>query len=156
MEMAAAPLIIFAVLRVAPPRTGWEIAAVSLSLLAASILLLLGGAYWCGVLRRAGGKPALLRQVLRVADRAERPILALLAVAWLVSIGALAVEGWSRPVIAAFACSALAALEYVNYFQVQLQHFDHWADFQRLLTGRGFRPAHLGRDVAALRRGKQP
>jgi hypothetical protein len=34
---------------------------------------------------------------------------------------------------------------------VQLQHFDNGADFKRLIGGRGFRRAHLARDLAAYR-----
>ena len=47
--------------------------------------------------------------------------------------------------------TALAALEYVNYYKFQVQHFDNWADFKRLMTGRGFRKAHMARDIAAGR-----
>jgi hypothetical protein len=45
----------------------------------------------------------------------------------------------------------LAILEYVNYYRVQLQHFDHAADFKRLVTGRGFRRSHLAKAIAAYR-----
>jgi hypothetical protein len=71
-----------------------------------------------------------------------------------VSAVALVANGWSGAVIAALACSALGSLEYVNYYRVQLQHFDNLADFKRLLGGRGFRKAHLARDLAAFREAK--
>jgi hypothetical protein len=42
-------------------------------------------------------------------------------------------------------------LEYINYYVVQLQHFDHASDFKRLLSGRGFREAHLAKALRAYR-----
>ena len=151
IEMSCALLVPFLVLRSAMPQTLAETIAIALSLLAAALLLLVGGAYWLAVLKRAQGNRALFATVMRVADLAERPSIALAGSACVASAIALAASGWSRPVIAAFACSALAGLEYVNYYRVQLQHFDRMADFQRLLTGRGFRKAHLARDLAAFR-----
>ena len=52
----------------------------------------------------------------------------------------------------------LAALEYVNYYHRQLQHFDNASDLRRLLTGRGFRPSQLRRDLerAGLRKARRP
>ena len=52
----------------------------------------------------------------------------------------------------------LAALEYVNYYHRQLQHFDNASDLRRLLTGRGFRPSQLRRDLerAGLRKTRAP
>jgi len=38
-------------------------------------------------------------------------------------------------------------LEHVNYYHRQLQHFDHWPDFKRLITGRGFRRSQLSVDL---------
>jgi hypothetical protein len=152
MEMGCAVIIPCVVLAKAFPRTPSEVAAVALSLLGASLLLLLGGAYWFGVLQKAKGEPSAHRTVMRIADRAEWPVVLLLAAAWIATAIAFAGNGMSPPVIAALGCSALATLEYVNYFKVQLQNFDHAPDLKRLLSGRGFRRAHLGRDLAALRR----
>jgi hypothetical protein len=45
----------------------------------------------------------------------------------------------------------LAILEFVNYYHVQLQHFDHAEDFQRLLAGKGFRRSHLSKSIRAYR-----
>ena len=149
--MSCAALVPLVVFRSAPPRTFTEMAAVCVALLAVALLLLVGGAYWRGVLKSAHGNSAALASVLRIADAVERPVVALLGVSWLVSAIALLANGWTRGVIAALACSALGSLEYVNYFRVQLQHFDNPADFKRLLSGRGFRRAHLARDLAAFR-----
>ncbi len=52
-------------------------------------------------------------------------------------------------------CSGLATLEYVNYFHVQLQNFDHAADIKRLTNGGGLRRAHMAKDLAAFRKTKQ-
>ena len=152
--MSCALLVPFVVLRSAMPRTWLEIAAGALSLAVVALLLLVGGAYWYAVLKRAQGDPAPFATVLRVADRTEPASIALLALAWIATAVALAAHGWTWPVIAACVCSALGTLEYVNYYRVQLQHFDHADDFKRLLTGRGFRKAHLARDLAAFRRAK--
>jgi hypothetical protein len=153
MEMGGAVIIPCLVLAKAFPRTPSEVAAVALSLLGVSSLLLIGGAYWFGVLQKAKGQPSAHRAVMRIADRTEWPVILLLAAAWAASAVAFATSAMSRPVIAALGCSALATLEYVNYYKVQLQNFDHAPDLKRLLSGRGFRRAHLGRDLAALRRG---
>lgn len=50
---------------------------------------------------------------------------------------------------AAFA-SLLAVLEYMNYYWRQLQHFDHLADFKRLVSGDGFRKSQLRQDLERL------
>lgn len=60
--------------------------------------------------------------------------------------------GWTPAGIGAVALATLAVLEYVNYYVAQLQHFDHAADFRRLMSGRGFRESHLAK---ALRRAGQ-
>jgi hypothetical protein len=39
----------------------------------------------------------------------------------------------------------------VNYYHFQLQHFDHADDFQRLLSGKGFRQSHLSKSIRAYR-----
>ena len=52
---------------------------------------------------------------------------------------------WTPAVIAAWVFVALALLEYVNYYHIQLQQFDHGPDWARFKAGRGFRPSHLAR-----------
>ena len=49
----------------------------------------------------------------------------------------------------------LAVLEYVNYYHVQLQHFDHAPDWQRLVSGRGFRRSHLAREIDRWERARR-
>lgn len=55
---------------------------------------------------------------------------------------------------ASIAFTTLAALEYINYYHRQLQHFDHFEDFRRLMAGHGFRKSHLARSLAAWRRSR--
>jgi len=57
--------------------------------------------------------------------------------------------------IVALVCLALAVLEYVNYYHIQLQHFDHAADWKRLLAGKGLRPSSMARDLARWRKDRR-
>ncbi len=52
----------------------------------------------------------------------------------------------SRPLL------LLAVLEYINYYHVPLQHFDHAPDWQRLVSGRWFRRSHLAREIERRKR----
>ena len=58
---------------------------------------------------------------------------------------------FSASLIGASLLCLLAVLEFVNYYHVQLQHFDHAEDFQRLLSGKGFRRSHLSKSIRAYR-----
>jgi hypothetical protein len=131
-------------------RISWPLA---LAMIACALLLLVGAAAWRMELRELQGDPRFGRAVLPWLSRLQAPTGALA----LVSLAAAGIEvwrdgGWSASAIATAALSALALLEYVNYYVVQLQHFDHAADFARLLRGRGFREAHLARAVRRWRR----
>jgi hypothetical protein len=53
--------------------------------------------------------------------------------------------GWA----ACLFLTLMAIAEYVNYYHFQLQHFDNFPDFQRLLSGKGFRRSHLSRRLAS-------
>jgi hypothetical protein len=71
---------------------------------------------------------------------------------------ATALAGWFFPAwsvgpadrYVAMGCAVLAALEYINYYHRQLQHFDNREDFQRLLSGKGFRKSWMARDLEGL------
>lgn len=122
---------------------------------ACAALLVVGAVYWRAVLRRMQGAPALFDAAIPRLAGAE-PWTALLVLA---AIAAVSVErwltgAWTPGLIAAAGLAGLAALEYVNYYRVQLQHFDNMTDFRRLISGRGFRRAHLARDIAARRAGR--
>ena len=120
------------------------------ALLAASLLLVAGAIYWRAKLIEllAGGSadPTVRRLAKARAWLLLFTCTAVLAAAlsWL-GLARSGVDRWVATLAA-----LLAVAEYVNYFHVQLQHFDHWPDLRRLLTGRGFRQAHLARDIAGL------
>ena len=123
-----------------------------LAALACAALLAIGAVYWRAVYRRMQGAPGLFDTAIPWLAKAE-PWSGLLVLA---ALAAVAAELWLEPTwppgrIAAAALAALAVLEFVNYYRIQLQHFDNAADMRRLLTGRGFRKAHLARDIAAWR-----
>ncbi len=120
---------------------------------ASSLLLVIGALYWRAVLRRAEGNARPFQFWIPVLAKLELPSLLLTAAAVIVAAGELAPlsRSGNRVHIATAGLAVLAVLEYVNYYRVQLQHFDHWNDWKRLLAGRGFRKAHLARDVAAWR-----
>jgi hypothetical protein len=117
-------------------------------------LLIIGGLYWRAKLHEIGGDARALGKVLALADTAQRPLLGLTGLALAIGIGGLFMPiAASTPADrwAALGASLLALAEYVNYYHRQLQHFDNWPDFRRLITGRGFRPARMAIDLAQWR-----
>lgn len=154
MEAANVLLVPAFALWIAPPRSAVELAAMLVALAPACILLIAGALYWRAIVRRTEGTDAPMLSLMRALDRIERPALILIAMSWVINVAVIAIQGWSVPLWAALACSLLATLEYVNYFKVQLQHFDHASDWRRLRSGRGFRRAHLGRDLDSFRRSR--
>lgn len=142
------PLIVLVLTKA---QIGW----VTLVPLAATMFLLgIGAVYWRMKVRQLRGEAANEDQVLTWLTRLQVPSL-LLTLAG-ITVAAL---GWIAPHfstgqpdrIAASACALLAALEYVNYYHRQVQHFDNKADFKRMLAGKGFRPSWMARDLAAWR-----
>lgn len=123
-------------------------------LVATMFLLGIGAVYWRMKVRQLRGEAASEGKVLTWLARLQGPSL-LLTLAGI----ATAALGWIAPQysvgqpdrIAASACALLAALEYVNYYHRQVQHFDNKADFKRMLAGKGFRPSWMARDLAAWR-----
>ncbi|MBX7457532.1 hypothetical protein K3152_04660 [Qipengyuania sp. 1NDH17] len=127
-----------------------------LSFVPMSGLLVVGGLYWRGKLDALEGRAARLGRVLAQADRWQVPLAILSGAAFLAAIASWLDPGLSVSLadrITASVCSTLAVLEYVNYYHRQLQHFDHLADFRRLLAGRGFRPAQMAVDLRRFRAG---
>ncbi len=121
-------------------------------------LLLVGGLYWRGKLHALDGRPAALSSALGLAHRGQMPVLAVSAAALLAALASWFVPELSVSLadrMVASAASALAVLEYVNYYHRQLQHFDHRADFERLLSGRGFRKSQMAVDLARFRAGRR-
>ena len=139
-------LALFASAAVGQP-LGW----LSLVCLVPTMLLLgIGGFYWRGKAHQIARYAASLDRALDWAGRLRRTSLALSALAGLLCavdllVVRLSVSAADRGV--ALCATALAVLEYVNYYVVQLQHFDNWPDFVRLVRGRGFRTAHLRADL---------
>ncbi|GAA2850125.1 hypothetical protein Acy02nite_33250 [Actinoplanes cyaneus] len=121
--------------------------AVNISGFAAfAVLLVVGAVYWALKLRQLRRRePHLPGRRQFAAVRAVLPVV--LAVVLIVCVIAVAREpgaaSWPGLAFAFF-----GALEYVNYFHVQLMH-DNRADLRRLGTV-GFRRAHLSRDLRSV------
>lgn len=128
-------------------------AAFVLAALACSGLLLIGALYWRAVLRRMEGAAAVFDYWLpRLAAVQWLSAAVVIAAAISTAVELALISGdWGASLIVAAVLTTLAAAEYVNYYHVQLQHFDNWADFRRLIKGRGFRRAHMARDIASWR-----
>ncbi len=126
---------------------GW----LSVACLVPTMLLLgIGGFYWRGKAHQIARHAATLDRALHWAGRLRLTSLALSVLAVVLCVVdllavRLSVSPTDRGV--AVCAAALAVLEYVNYYVVQLQHFDNWPDFVRLVRGRGFRTAHLRADL---------
>ncbi len=113
--------------------------------------LVVGAFYWWGVAARLKRRTEPMVRALRLAIVAQHPmqvatLVAIVACAWQV-----ANDGMTLTNIVAIVVTTLAALEYVNYYHVQLQHFDNRADFRKLLRGQGFKRSHMARDLAIFR-----
>lgn len=122
---------------------------------AASFLLVVGAITWKTVVDGLEGNPGTARRWLPRLAAARWPAMGLILLA-LVLTGEEAhrtLPGWTGSLVAAALLLVLAVLEYINYYHYQLQHFDHAADFARLLSGRGFRRSHLSRAIAAWKAG---
>lgn len=153
MEAVNVFLVPGAALLLAPPAKPVEILLMAVATGACAGPLIVGAAYWRAVdqrLRR--GNRALMARVLAFADAVEVPLLLLTGVAAVALTYAVCQLGWTAPVIAAAVLILLAVLEYVNYYYRQLQHFDRWSDFKRLISTRQLRPSHMARALAAHRR----
>jgi len=125
-----------------------------------SAMLVLGAAYWCAKYNKIESADSRSwNTTMRWARRMHRPMAMLTLCCVLLQlldllIVRLTVGGGDRAL--SLMCTAMAALEYVNYYHRQLQHFDHWPDFVRLMQGRGFRTAHLRDDLLRLERRSIP
>jgi hypothetical protein len=123
-----------------------------LAMAACALLLVIGATAWRMELRSAEGDTRLECVAMPWLARLQTPSLSLAAL----SVCAAGVEvwrdgGWSPSALATTILALLAALEYINYYVIQLQHFDHAADFARLIRGKGFREAHLAKSLRRWR-----
>jgi len=112
--------------------------ALVLSIAAIATPLVIGTLYWRAVLHRLEGAVAVFAYWIPRLAAAEAFAILLVGAAAFTCAADIVLAGgrWTPELIAAVVLTALAALEYVNYFHVQLQHFDNRADFNRLLSGR--------------------
>lgn len=117
-------------------------------------LLVIGAYYWRAKLKQLEDRSYPFDKAMRLISLSQWPAL----LATVIAIGVV-IYGWTRPDIftsawdqgvATFAV-ILAALEYVNYYHRQLQHFDHGPDFKRLLNGNGLRPSQMSKDLKTYR-----
>ena len=137
------------------PRDALEALAIGLAIVAVAGLLIVGTAFWRGVDRRVRfGDRRLAERALDLAERVEKPLIAASGLAIAATLVAFFTNGWTASVIASAVLSLLAVLEYINYYQRQLQHFDNVADFKRLITGKGLKTSHMARDLAVRRKAR--
>jgi hypothetical protein len=123
--------------------------------LAMSSLLVVGTMTLRAHFQMSEGNCQAMAEFVPIAAKLQRPMAVLSALAVLSAAFAIWRDaGFAPSSIATFVFALLATLEYINYFVVQLQHFDHGADFRRLISGRGFRRSHLARAITRFRSGK--
>ncbi|MFO0816315.1 MAG: hypothetical protein U1A77_00150 [Pirellulales bacterium] len=133
-----------------PTVNGQSIGPIGIScLVPMSGLLIVGGCYWRAKFRQIKDR-SNIDSTLYWLDRVRLPLLASLIVASLLCVADLFFHRFSVSTgdrWVAILATALAILEYINYYHRQLQHFDHAPDFLRLLRGRGFRKSQLRADL---------
>ena len=157
MEAGNILLLPAAAVYFAPPQRPAEMLAMALAIAAAASFLLVGTLYWRALDRRiASGDYKSLGKAIAFADRVETPSLVLTATSALWLMVALWLHGWSSALIAAALLTLLAALEYVNYYHLQLQNFDRWSDFKRLLLTGRLRRSHMSKALATQRKARSP
>ena len=127
----------------------------AVAIFALIIGLVVGALYWWGVAARLKRRTQPMARALRLADLAQRPMLVATLAAIALCGWQVADKGMSLTNIVAIVVTALAALEYINYYHVQLQHFDNRADFKKMLRGAGFKRAHMAKDLALFRAEKR-
>lgn len=121
-------------------------------------LLIIGGLYWRAKLSFIKGRAGPLKRVIKVANYTRIPMLILTVFSIILvtlSWANLTLSSGLGDRIVATIAITLAALEYINYYHFQLQHFDHVEDMRRLVTGRGFRPSQMSVDLKKWRRSQR-
>lgn len=117
-------------------------------------LLWIGGLYWRGKHQQLINDRGALDMALKHANWAQIPLLIWTILACLFAALAWGPFPFAQSLgdrIVATIAAILAALEYINYYHRQVQHFDHMSDFKRLLKGRGFRPSQMNQDLKRWR-----
>ncbi len=113
--------------------------------------LVVGTLYWLAVAAQIKRNSRPMNAALKLASAAQGPMIIIVLAAAIGVAALVASRGWSLSNSVAAIVTLLAALEYVNYYHVQLQHFDNASDWRRLRNGQGFRRAHLARALAKRR-----
>ncbi|MEM9053834.1 MAG: hypothetical protein AAGB16_00790 [Pseudomonadota bacterium] len=125
-----------------------------LAFLPMMLLLAIGAYYWRAKLHQITRAGSGFDLAIRRIGQLQWPSLGLMLTTCLIVIYAWTEPGWFRGSWdkgAATFASVLSVLEYVNYYHRQLQHFDNWPDFKRLLRGKGLRRSQMARDLKAYR-----
>ncbi len=127
--------------------------AVIAAMLATSFLLVVGTFAWKMVVDGLEGNSTSEEQWTPWLDLARWPAMLLTILALIATVveAISTLPRFSASLIGASLLCLLAILEFVNYYHVQLQHFDHAEDFQRLLSGKGFRQSHLSKSIRTYR-----
>jgi hypothetical protein len=130
--------------------------ALVLSLIATSWLLIIGTIALRMMLKDLERDATYAAYWLPKLRLAKAPSLVLVAITVLITCVNVVVTAPSLTVTqyCTIAFTVLATLEYINYYHYQLQHFDNLPDFQRLISGNGFRQSHLARALKRLERTK--
>jgi hypothetical protein len=123
--------------------------ALWLSLAACSFLLFVGTFALKMISDKLHGQPETERTWVPRLKLLRWPALLMIGVALLAIGREYFLPTPTADLVAASIVCLLAILEYINYYHVQLQHFDNAADWQRLISGKGFRRSHLSRSIAA-------
>ena len=125
--------------------------------MAAACFMLLIGTFALRIkLETAKGSRSFGQRWLPWLSQAQWPALVLVASAVAGAGFELWVDGRRGYVaIATVVCSLLAVLEYINYYHVQLQNFDHLPDLKRFMAGGGFRKSHLAKALQSFRARKR-
>lgn len=127
--------------------------AMWLAMAATAWLLAAGTAALRMALAQLERRHSFAQRLLGIAALAKWPGLALVIGAAAATLHTCWQSGGVAGHWGAIGYTLLAGLEFVNYYVVQLQHFDNAADWQRLRSGRGFREAHLARALRLRHRG---
>ena len=151
MEASAVVLLPMIMVWLTEARLGWPTVIACAPMM---LMLAIGAAYWRGKLQRIAQPDYDFKSLIQTIASLKIPALTLTVLAvlstmtvWLVQDYAVGLPDKACATIA----TVLAALEYVNYYHRQLQHFDNRADFKRLLSGKGFRKSQMARDIESLK-----
>ncbi|MEP3226755.1 MAG: hypothetical protein ABJO01_12330 [Parasphingorhabdus sp.] len=150
MEASAVILIPATMALITKANLGW---ATIISSLPMMLMLGIGALYWRGKLLRLVRSDYDFASLIHAIARIRTPVQILTLIAIISTAFAWIIPGFAvgQPdKICATIAAVLAVLEYINYYHRQLQHFDNVADFQRLLTGKGFRQSQMARDIRAI------